>query len=199
MTPAASLRTATSTDVALLATAYTASTNGISGALFPGPELRRTIQCETSALYFANWRVAHGPLGPLGAVLGYRHSQPFAGTFSPEIPPHFDEIVNAFSRPTPADEWYIASVYCAPAARRQGVARSLLCDVTRAMLDDACRTVGLHVFERNTAARRLYANLGFFERQRVAWPVSGSLDVPSDLLYLSANEQALTARQSTPG
>jgi ribosomal-protein-alanine N-acetyltransferase len=60
-----------------------------------------------------------------------------------------------------ADEGEIADVAVAPAARRRGVARSLLERIAAEMMEAGVRALYLEVRESNAAARALYRALGF--------------------------------------
>lgn len=59
----------------------------------------------------------------------------------------------------------IYSVGVHPRARGQGYARRLIAASQRAARDRGCREVSLEVRQDNTAARRLYASLGYTEQQ----------------------------------
>lgn len=48
-----------------------------------------------------------------------------------------------------------------PGHRRQGHGRTLMLLAEHAALDSGARTLGLHVHEGNTPARRLYESLGY--------------------------------------
>ena len=59
------------------------------------------------------------------------------------------------------DEGEIADVAVAPVARRRGIARQLLQRVMAELVQVGVRTLYLEVRESNSAARALYASLGF--------------------------------------
>ncbi len=64
------------------------------------------------------------------------------------------------------DEWEIENVVVAPAFRRKGVARLLIGELVREARESDVASVLLEVRESNTAARELYAKLGFSEQGR---------------------------------
>jgi ribosomal protein S18 acetylase RimI-like enzyme len=58
----------------------------------------------------------------------------------------------------------VTELYVRPEARRRGVARRLLTRPDRHFARAGCDTVRTGVFAPNRVARRLYARLGFVER-----------------------------------
>jgi ribosomal protein S18 acetylase RimI-like enzyme len=58
----------------------------------------------------------------------------------------------------------VTELYVHPAARRRGVARGLMARLDRHFVRAGCDTVRTSVFAPNGVARRLYARLGFLER-----------------------------------
>ena len=62
-----------------------------------------------------------------------------------------------------ADEGEILNLAVAPARHRGGIGRALVEDVLAALAERGARQVFLEVRESNTAARALYAALGFAE------------------------------------
>lgn len=57
--------------------------------------------------------------------------------------------------------WMIRDLYVAPTARRSGLARALLCHVTALARAQGAHRLSLQTEPHNTAAHRLYADLGF--------------------------------------
>ena len=58
-------------------------------------------------------------------------------------------------------EWLVFSMWVAPQARGRGVAVRLMDAVREAAEEAGADAIGLHVFEGNDRARRVYARLGF--------------------------------------
>ena len=58
-------------------------------------------------------------------------------------------------------EWLLFSMWVAPEARGNGVAARLVAEVREAAEAAGARSIGLHVFEDNGRARRVYERLGF--------------------------------------
>jgi ribosomal protein S18 acetylase RimI-like enzyme len=58
-------------------------------------------------------------------------------------------------------EWLVFSMWVAPQARGRGVAAQLLDAVREAAEEAGAQAIGLHVFDGNDRARRVYERLGF--------------------------------------
>jgi ribosomal protein S18 acetylase RimI-like enzyme len=58
-------------------------------------------------------------------------------------------------------EWLVFSMWVAPQARGRGVAADLMDAVREAAGEAGAEAIGLHVFEGNDRARRVYERLGF--------------------------------------
>ncbi|MEV6619384.1 GNAT family N-acetyltransferase [Amycolatopsis sp. NPDC051106] len=58
-------------------------------------------------------------------------------------------------------EWLVFSMWVAPQARGRGLAADLIHAVRRAAEEAGAEAIGLHVFEGNDRARRVYERLGF--------------------------------------
>jgi ribosomal protein S18 acetylase RimI-like enzyme len=58
----------------------------------------------------------------------------------------------------------VTELYVAPGARRRGIATRLLARLDRHFARAGCETVRVEVFVPNLTARRLYARLGYRER-----------------------------------
>ncbi|MEU0795534.1 GNAT family N-acetyltransferase [Amycolatopsis sp. NPDC005961] len=58
-------------------------------------------------------------------------------------------------------EWLVYSMWVAPQARGRGVAADLMGAVREAAEEAGAEAIGLHVFEGNDRARRVYERLGF--------------------------------------
>lgn len=56
---------------------------------------------------------------------------------------------------------YVAGLYVDPAHSGQGIGRALLRHAERRLQQSGCTRVGLHVFEANDRARRMYARAGY--------------------------------------
>lgn len=68
---------------------------------------------------------------------------------------------------TPGDQYgFVFGLYVRPAARRQGLARSLMRTVALALQDEGKHYVVLSVDTPNAAARSLYEELGFVDAAR---------------------------------
>ncbi|GAA1968573.1 GNAT family N-acetyltransferase [Amycolatopsis minnesotensis] len=67
-------------------------------------------------------------------------------------------IASGLPRP---DEWLLAAMWVAPAARGRGVGAALVDAVAAAAAEHGFPVLALQVQEDNTAARRLYERLGF--------------------------------------
>lgn len=63
---------------------------------------------------------------------------------------------------------FLTELFVQPDRRRSGLGRRLLEAVMATLRDDGARAVTLLVWPENTAARRLYASVGFKELRRVA-------------------------------
>jgi ribosomal protein S18 acetylase RimI-like enzyme len=82
----------------------------------------------------------------------------FAAGIITELSP-FDRLTAQAARSGEVTELYVR-----PAARRRGIATRLLARLDRHFAGAGCDTVRITVFAPNRAARRLYARLGFIER-----------------------------------
>nr|WP_285477991.1 GNAT family N-acetyltransferase [Amycolatopsis sp. NBRC 101858] len=58
-------------------------------------------------------------------------------------------------------EWLVFSMWVAPQARGRGLAADLIHAVREAAREAGAEAIGLHVFEGNDRARRVYERLGF--------------------------------------
>jgi ribosomal protein S18 acetylase RimI-like enzyme len=87
-------------------------------------------------------------------------------------------LAAVFAEPDPPGRMHLVSMWVDPRYRRRGVARGLVGQVVRWAADRRAREVILWVADQNSAARRLYEQLGFQptgERQ----PLPSTLHAPS--------------------
>ena len=101
-------------------------------------------------------------------------------------------LVRVFAEPDVPGRMHLVSMWVDPNYRRRGVARALVAQAVRWAAERGAREVSLWVADHNTAARRLYEQLGFrptAERQplpsnsarsesRLRLPLVGSLEAP---------------------
>jgi ribosomal protein S18 acetylase RimI-like enzyme len=70
-------------------------------------------------------------------------------------------LVRVFAEPDAPGRMHLVSMWVDPAYRRRGVARALVALTVRWATDRQARELSLWVADHNTAARRLYEQLGF--------------------------------------
>jgi ribosomal protein S18 acetylase RimI-like enzyme len=70
-------------------------------------------------------------------------------------------LVRVFAEPDPPGHMHLVSMWVDPEHRRRGVARALVAQAVRWATARRGREVSLWVADHNTAARRLYEQLGF--------------------------------------
>jgi ribosomal protein S18 acetylase RimI-like enzyme len=101
-------------------------------------------------------------------------------------------LVRVFAEPDVPGRMHLVSMWVDPRYRRRGVARALVAQAVRWAAERRAREVSLWVADHNTAARRLYKQLGFqptAEHQplpsnsarsesRLRLPLVGSLEAP---------------------
>jgi ribosomal protein S18 acetylase RimI-like enzyme len=101
-------------------------------------------------------------------------------------------LVRVFAEPDVPGRMHLVSMWVDPGHRRRGVARALVARAVRWATERRAREVSLWVADHNTAARRLYEQLGFrptTERQplpsdparsesRLRLPIVRSLETP---------------------
>ena len=101
-------------------------------------------------------------------------------------------VVRVFAESDVPGRMHLVSMWVDPGYRRRGVARALVAQAVRWAAERRAREVSLWVADHNTAARRLYEQLGFRptgERQplpsdparsesRLRLPLMGSLEAP---------------------
>ena len=78
-----------------------------------------------------------------------------------DTPENFGSLVALVCGWPAEPEWLVYSMWVAPQARGRGVAADLIAAVREAAVEAGAEAIGLHVFEGNDRARRVYERLGF--------------------------------------